>query len=339
MRQLIQINEFSKTPKYLQIINCIVTGIEKGELKVKDKLPSVNKLLIQFDISRDTVVKAYEQLKEMSLIESAPGKGYYVKSNQVNRKAKIFLLFNKLSVHKKIIYDAFSSVLGDQAAIDFFIYNNNYRLFKNLIQENTQSNYTHYVIIAHFLDGGENATEILNQIPKNKLILLDKFVPGITGDYAAVYQDFAKDIYNALAEALSLLKKYSRLNLIFPPYSYHPLEIVNGFRNFCTEYAFDHNLISDISTAPIGKDQVYINLMEDDLVILIKRVKSLGLRVGRDVGIISYNETPLKEILLDGITVISTDFKMLGETAARMVLENGKDHVVNPFRLVVRNSL
>ncbi|MCB0567590.1 MAG: LacI family DNA-binding transcriptional regulator, partial [Phaeodactylibacter sp.] len=90
---------------------------------------------------------------------------------------------------------------------------------------------------------------------------------------------------------------------------------------------------------PIQKNEVYINLMEDDLVTLIKRVKHMGLKVGKEVGVISYNETPLKEILLDGITIISTDFQQLGETAARLILQNEKMHIANPFRLVVRNSL
>lgn len=339
MNQLIQINEHSKTPKYKQIIQSILTSIEKGLLKEQEKLPSVNRLLIQFDISRDTVVKAYEELKEMDIIESVQGKGYYVKNVHLERKAKVFLLFNKLSAHKQLIYNAFANALGEQVSIDFFIYHNNYRLFKEWILENKDKDYTHFVIITHFLDGGADLKEVVNQIPKEKLILLDKKIEGITGEYAAVYQDFAKDIYNALTEALNLLQKYERIKIIFPEYSYHAREILTGFKRFCSEYAFDYKIVTDIADEPIEKKEVYINLMEDDLVILIKKVKNVGFKVGKEVGIISYNETPLKEILLDGITVISTDFEKLGETAARMVMENSREHIANPFYLVVRHSL
>ncbi|MCB0568586.1 MAG: GntR family transcriptional regulator [Phaeodactylibacter sp.] len=336
---VIKINEYSKTPKYKQIINSIISGVEKEQLSAGDQLPSVNSLLIKFDISRDTIVKAYEHLKEIGIIDSIPGKGYYVKSTNFRQKAKVFLLFNKLSVHKKIIYDAFTHTLGDQAAIDFFIYNSDFRLFKNLILDHKDDNYTHFVIIPHFLEGGEFASEFINQLPKHKLIILDRKVEGITGDYAAVYQDFEEDIYRVLVEAVGLLEKYGKIKLIFPPYSYHPQEIVAGFERFCTEYAFRYSVVNDISIEPIQENEVYINLMEDDLVTLIKRVKGMGLKVGREVGIISYNETPLKEILLDGITIISTDFQQLGETAARLILENEKAHIANPFHLVVRNSL
>jgi DNA-binding transcriptional regulator YhcF (GntR family) len=339
MAQIIQINEHSKTPKYKQIIQSVLAAIERGELKEHDKLPSVNRLLIQFDIARDTVVKAYEELKETGIIESVPGKGYYVKSIHLQRKAKVFLLFNKLSAHKQLIYDAFANTLGEQAAIDFFIYHNNYRLFKEWILENKDKDYTHFVIIAHFLDGGADLKDVINQIPKEKLILLDKKIEGVTGQYAAVYQDFAKDIYNALTEALSLLQKYVRIKIIFPEYTYHAREILTGFKRFCLKYAFDYQIVSNIEQEPIAPGEAYINLMEDDLVILIKKVKNLGYKVGEEVGIISYNETPLKEILLDGITVISTDFQQLGKTAARMVLENEREHIANPFYLVVRKSL
>jgi DNA-binding LacI/PurR family transcriptional regulator len=78
---------------------------------------------------------------------------------------------------------------------------------------------------------------------------------------------------------------------------------------------------------------------ETDLVNLIKNCKSKGLVVGKDIGIISYNETPLKEILLDGISVISTDHTMMGETAAKLILENRHEKIKNPFTLILRKSL
>ncbi len=336
---LIKIIEHSKTPKYKQIINSIISAVENGVIEDGAQLPSVNKLLNKYDISRDTIVKAYQRLKELEIIDSVPGKGYYVKRTNFKQKAKVFLLFNKLSQHKKIIYDAFSQRLGDDATIDFFIYNNDFQFFKQLITTNKNENYTHFVIIPHFLEGGFGAADFINQIPKSKLIILDKLIYGITEDYAAVYQDFKNDIYEVLIKALPLLQKYSKLKIIFPPYSYHPHEILAGFRLFCAEYAFEHSIVHDINTEGISPDEVYINLMEDDLVTLIKRIKSLDLEVGKDVGIISYNETPLKEVLLDGITIISTDFEQLGQTAAELVLHPSTEHIKNPFKLVVRNSL
>lgn len=332
------IDYYSATPKYLQLANCIIKAIAEGILKENDVLPSINELSFEFEISRDTAEKGYRHLKKNGVLGSVPGKGYFVKNTDLNQKLKIFLLFNKLSPHKKIIYDAFVSALGDIAAIDFYIYNNDFVFFKKLISRQ-KGDYTHYVIIPHFLDGGENVNEIINTLPKEKLVLLDKMIPGVTGNYAAVYEDFEKDIYNALEQANDKLSKYNTIKIIFPEYTYHPKEILEGFYRYCQQYAFNYKVVHNIAEEPIQKGEVYINLMENDLVILIEKILVTGLKVGKDVGVISYNETALKKIILNGITTISTDFQMMGEKTAQMILDQSTEHVAIPFYLTLRASL
>ncbi|MFC0182289.1 hypothetical protein ACFFJX_06830 [Pseudarcicella hirudinis] len=87
------------------------------------------------------------------------------------------------------------------------------------------------------------------------------------------------------------------------------------------------------------KGEAYVNLMEDDLVTLIDKIMGKQMILGQDVGIISYNETPLKRLILNGLTTISTDFKAMGKSTAELVLNNSKRHVENPFYLKLRSSL
>lgn len=334
----VDIDFYSATPKYLQLANCIIKAIRDKKVKENDVLPSINELSFEFEISRDTAEKGYKYLKTQGILGSVPGKGYFVKSTELSQKLKIFLLFNKLSSHKKIIYDSFVASLGELAAIDFYIYNNDYHFFKQLISQQ-KDNYTHYVIIPHFLEAGENVHEIINSIPKEKLILLDKIVPGVTGDYGAVYENFEQDIYNTLMEANERLSKYDTIKIIFPEYTYHPNEILDGFHKFCQQYAFNHKVVRDIEAEPVKEGEVYINLMENDLVVLIEKILAAKLKVGEQVGVISYNETPLKKIILDGITTISTDFQLMGEKAAELILKQSTDHIEAPFKLTLRASL
>lgn len=168
---------------------------------------------------------------------------------------------------------------------------------------------------------------------------MDKLVPGVVGEYAAVYENFENDIYNALDQAREQLSKYHTIKIIMPKRSYYPMEILKGFYRFCQQYAFTPKVINQILTEEIGEGEVYINLMEDDLVILIERIINLKLKLGKDVGVISYNETPLKKIILNGITTISTDFRQMGEMAAKSILENSKTHLEVPFHLTLRASL
>ena len=334
----IDINYYSATPKYLQIANAIIKAINEGKLKKDEILPSLNELGNEFEIARATVEKSYRHLRKIGVIASVPGKGYFIKNVQLNNSLKVLLLFNKLSPHKKIVYDAFVAHIGDTASIDFFIYNNDFSFFKKLLSIRIDD-YTHYVILPHFMEGGSAVHEIINTIPKHKLILLDKLVSGVTGNFAAIYENFEKDIYNALGKAKKHLSKYHTLKIIFPEYTHFPVEIIKGFELFCDEYAFKHSIVRNLLEEPINKGEVFITLMEDDLVFLIERILSKPLKVGKDVGVISYNESPLKKIILNGITTISTNFQLMGERAAEAVLSQSVSHEEIPFSLNLRASL
>lgn len=336
--KVIYIDDYAATPKYLQVANAIIEAIEDEKLKKDDILPSINELSYMLEISRDTAEKGYKYLKNAGVIISVPGRGFFVSNTSSAKKIKVFLLFNKLSAHKKIIYDSLVNALGPDALVDFYIYNNNYSIFKKLIQ-NRRTDYSHYVIIPHFLESGDIAHDIINTLPKEKLILLDKKIAGIEGEFGAVYESFEQDIYNALTEAICRLEKYDTLKLIFPEKSYFPKEIIKGFRRFCQQYAFNHEIVNNIGTENLAKGEVYINLMEDDLVILIEKVMEQNLVVGKDIGIISYNETPLKKLILKGITTISTDFVEMGTMTADLILNKKIEQNAVPFHLRLRPSL
>lgn len=334
----IKVDDYSVTAKYLQIAHSIIQNVTKGIFEIGTSMPSINELSYELDLARDTVEKAYKYLRDLGILDSVPRKGYFIKSASFKQELKIFLLFNKLSEHKKIIYDALVSNLGNDASIDFFIYNNDFSLFKKLIAEK-DNEYTHYVILPHFIEGGENAHEVINALPKEKLILLDKRMPLVTGNYAGVYENFEEDIFTALRQIIERLRKYKVLKVIFPENSYYPKEILNGIKRFCKEYGFKHQVISDIENNAMQAGDVYISVMEDDLVSLIEDVVKSGLGLGTDIGVISYNETRIKKLILNGITTVSTDFYQLGAQAAALILNHSKEHIDIPFITTLRDSL
>lgn len=336
--QFIHLDERSVTPKYLQLAHAVMLAVEKGKIGYNYALPSINDLSYELEISRDTVEKAYRYLKQLSIIGSVPGKGYFISRTDFKQRIRVFLLFNKLSAHKKIIYDSFASALGPEVVIDFYIYNNDFNLFRKLMQSRKEQ-YTHYVIIPHFLENSEKVTGILDEISDGNLILMDKLIPHVSRKFGAVFEDFERDIYNALTEALPQLSKYDTLKIIFPSYTYFPGDIIKGFHSFCQQYAFSHHVVEDIANEQIKAGEVYINLMEDDLVTLLDKIQQTNLDVGKNIGIISYNETPWKRFILNGITTISTDFKKMGEMAAEMVMNNDNSFRQVPFYLTLRKSL
>ena len=69
------------------------------------------------------------------------------------------------------------------------------------------------------------------------------------------------------------------------------------------------------------------------------KIIAQNLGLGEQVGIISYNETPLKRLILNGLSTISSDFKQMGRSTAELVLSKSKNHIENPFYLTIRNSI
>jgi DNA-binding LacI/PurR family transcriptional regulator len=78
--------------------------------------------------------------------------------------------------------------------------------------------------------------------------------------------------------------------------------------------------------------------LDIELIELIKTAKVKGLIIGKDIGIISYNESPINEIILNGLTTFSTDFKQMGELAAKMILDKSLKKIRCDFNLIKRNT-
>ncbi|SEA62697.1 GntR family transcriptional regulator [Pedobacter hartonius] len=338
IQHIVRIDEYSITPKYTQLINSILAGIQSGEIKKNDLLPSINELSCTLETARSTIERAYNELKRMGLVHSVAGKGFFIVQTCYNRQAKVLLLFNKLSIHKKMIYDAFAATLGNEAVIDFYIYNNDFELFKKILHDKA-GYYEKCVIIPHFNEDKELGYDLIDSLPKKKLILMDKLADGVTGNFGAVYEDFENDIFSALEHLRARLAKYHTLKIVFPRHTYHSKMIILGFLRFCEKYNFRHQIVNCLRQEEIEIGSVYINLVEDDLVILIEKLMEGKFRVGEDVGVISYNEIPIKKIILDGITTISTDFQLMGEKTAELVLQNSVERIAIPFKVTLRNSL
>jgi len=334
----LQFKPFDKTPKYKQIVQSVITDIERGTLKKGDQLPSISELSAEYYLARDTVEKAYRELRERGFCTSVQGKGYYVQAPD-NNKIKILLVFNKLSSYKKIIYYAFLQALGDRATVDLQIHHYSASLFQEIIEKNL-GKYNYYVVMPHFTQDLDKADyrAVLNSIPAEELVFLDKDLPDLKRDVLTVYQDFDKDIFTALEGVEDLLEKYQRLVLVLPSVgNNYPVEIAWGFRTFCInahkEFAVKEHALNEV----LEPGTAYVVVETTDLAELIKKVRQTPYLLGREIGILSFNASTLKELL--GITVITTDFEAMGRTAAELLLDKQRVKVKNPFYTIRRGSL
>lgn len=334
----INIDNLSATPKYMQVAKAILKAVCEERIKKNETLPSINELSFSLDISRDTVEKSYRHLKQRGIIDSVPGKGFFVKSNEMDRRYRVLLLLNKLSEHKKVMYDALLEAFDGAAEVDIYVYNNDFASFKKLIL-NRREEYTHFVVTALFAGRTEDAGQLMSIIPRDKLIVFDKLVPGLPDGYAAVYENFESDIYNALTRLIDRVSCYQRLKVIFPDNSYYPPEIIRGIRKFAAEHRFGLVVAPSLDSTGVNRGDLVITVRDKDLMALVDYVMDAAFKPGTDVGIISYNESPCKKYILGGITTVSTNFRFMGEQAARMIMEGARQQVAAPFEIHHRASL
>ena len=341
----IQLSKNSRIPKYRQIVDSIVHNIANGNLLMGQKIPSINMFSEEFDLSRDTVEKAYNILKIQKAISSIPGKGFYITKTELISKINILFLINKLSTYKMGIYNAFVNGMKGEVHTDLHIYHCDESVFLNLLDKNIGA-YDYYIIMPHFkteklkhISSTVDVIAAIQKIPREKLIIMDNKLE-LGEDVVQIYQDFENDIYNALNKGYTKISKYRKLILIYPDnlvYPY-PRRILHGFKKFCVEHNIDFEILNEIfEDTVLKKGDLFISILESDLVTLINQIRGRKLVLGKDIGLISYNETPLKQLL--DITVISSNFKTMGETAAKMILRKKKGKVKNPFDFIDRNSM
>lgn len=329
----IQIDDSLGVPKYRQIINSIYTAISIGELKLGDKIPSLNQICAEFDLSRDTVMVAFNELKAKGIINSIPGKGYYINSTEINVDQKIFLLFDELNNFKEDLYTSFLNSLDNKSNVDIYFHHFNYQVFKNLISESI-GKYTSYVIMPATFD---YTADVIGKLPKDKVFILDRLKDDLV-DYPVVYQDFEKDVYDALNDGFELLQKYSNLIMIFPG-GKEPEGRMIGFERFCKEKGFKSEIIRNLTNKEMKSGEAYFVPSDRNLVRLVKMAAEKNFQLGKDVGIVSFNDTMLKEVVAGGITTISTDFQLMGQTLAQMIQERSLAKIRNHSALIQRNSL
>lgn len=337
MKNFISINDASDLPKYRQVVERIVNGIELGKIKRGEQLPSIAKLAAEQKTAKVTIAKAYEVLCEQGLVLARHGKGFYVASDNAKVKLNVFVLFDTFNAYKEVLYNAFKAALPVDTHFNIFFHHYNIGQFKNLVA-NSLGRYNFYVIMPHF---DEDVSAIVDAIPKEKLLLLDKSIAQLAGDYAAIYQDFENDVFNSLQQGVALLKKYKTIHLIGgnKRFQYVPAGIKKGFIKFCKQHKINYSIDENLPDKKIMKQHAYLIFSDSDLFRFIKYCELMKWKPGNDVGLITYDETPMKEFLLNGITVISTDFERMGKTAAELILSKRKEKIANPAKLIIRKTL
>lgn len=325
-----KVEQGSGIPKYQQLVDAIKIAIGKEELVIGQELPSVNSVSKSSKLSRETVYKAYLILKEQNIIDSVPSKGYYV----TGETRRVLLVIDTFKAYKEVMYHSFINNLPDNFITDVQFHHYNIDNFKTII-DTSIGKYFKFVVMPF---DNDEVPAILNSIPTDKLLLLDWNIYS-RPDNNYVFQDFGQAFYDSLLQAKDLLKKYKSIHFIYPAFTNHSSETVDYFNKYCKDLQLESKVITDVKNWKIEKNVAYISVSDRVLGQFLEQCQELNFEPGKEVGFLSYNETPMKKFIYKGISVVSTDFMELGAYAARFVTNNEPMKHYVPTKLIIRESL
>ncbi len=325
-----EIDDNSNVLKFQQLVDSIIDAISRNQLKEGDMLPSVNQLMKESNLSRDTVFKAYAELKRRGVVESVPNRGYFV----TQKITKVFLFLDTFKAYKEVLYGAFLENLPKNISVDLHFHHYNIDVFEKIIQESL-GRYTKYIIMNF---DHERVPEIVDKIPDEQLLIIDWKIHA-KENQSAVYQNFGTPVYKCLEKNLESIRKYNHFTFFYPFFTYHPKTAIDYFRKFCNDYQIKHSVIFEADKFKVQKGGLYLLVSDRTLAWFLDQCAEQGFEPGREAGVISYNETPMKKYVKNGISVISTDFELMGQKAAEFVTSNEPVQFEVPTTLKLRSSL
>lgn len=77
-----QLNLKSGKPVYLQLVDQVKAAVAAGAVRDGDPLPSIRPLAEELRVNRNTVAKAYAELERQGAIETAAGRGCFIRATQ-----------------------------------------------------------------------------------------------------------------------------------------------------------------------------------------------------------------------------------------------------------------
>lgn len=320
-------------PIYRQIITSLQRSISDGIVAHGDLIPSVNAIAARFSVARGSVFKAYNELRSMGIIDSIPGKGYFIASTRPVGRKNIFLLMSTYNPYREVFYNAFIGKLKNQATVDLYFHHHNINVFETLIQ-NHASYYNTFVIMPEI---HKQTAHLLTQLDQRNLYILDTGLKQFGSQYPCVCQNYERDIYRFFESESARLQRYKRVVLLFSA-NMRNYDVIAGFERFFATVKVKGIVVRNTAAFEPKPGDLCMAMEDNDLVRLILAAKEKKWVLGNELGVISYNETPLKKIIAEGVTTISPDFMQMGISMAEMILQGRKDHLENPFVFTDRAS-
>ncbi len=325
----------ARLSKHEQIVRGVLTSIEDQVVERGQMLPSINKMSSELGFARKTIDKAYGELKDRGLVESRNRRGFFVSTEAVEQTLKVAVVLYEFRPFQEVFYNVFRQAVGANVQVDTYFHHNNLAVFGDTITK-IAGRYGLYLVapIVH-----KQVIPILDQLMEGRLLLIDRYV-NMGANVPHVIQEFQTSTYALLINLKDRIEKYKRIEIFFRKdgESAYPPEILVACRRFCREQKIRLRVSERYLSGSLERDVLYLTVGDNDLWTLLEDCIDQGWELGRELGVLSHNESRIKKIVHGGVSTWSTDFSRMAEEAARFVLERTPERVTIPTVFIDRES-
>lgn len=324
----------SFVPLYCQLADEIQRKIECGEIKPGDKLPSESEMIQEYDIGRPTIRMALSQLVNKGYLEKERGRGTFCKTAHVaedllnidvilDMTDTYFIPYYMKSISDVLTANHCNFIVSDSKDSTAEICS----LLQKIIEKGTSG-----VIIqpSHLMeDVPEELHECLRMYRNAGIpyIMIDSVYDGIESSYTTLDEAKGGEI------AANYLHQLGHENVlaIYVDHFRESILRVNGFQAVCDATQTKHPALLSYNKATFADDLIRmldqthstaVFCYNDEVAVECMRIlREHSIRVPDDISVIGFDDSVLAAASVPPLTTIIHPKQIMGELAARVLLE------------------
>ncbi len=333
--------------KYEIVMDWLNKQIEAGDLEDGDKIPSESELMLQFNVSRNVVRQAANELIKNGLIESRQGVGYFICKTVKNESSEIsFICFRSSSyIFPDILHGANTVIQKNGYHMLFHESLYDIEIEKEILVKMLKKGVAGVILTPVQGPNDKNNAEIVQafELKGIPVVLLDSVFPGY--DFCSVQLADETSGYTAAKHLYD--NGHRNIAMIYSKNYYPKVDRLNGVRKLLTEmgipvieenfygiegqgslrktYRQIEEAVESFKKMPSTPTAIICS-SDDEAEILLHLLKKKKIAVPDDVSIISFDNSDISKNSIPPLTTMAHPSEFMGETVANTLI----NRILNP---------
>ena len=305
-----------------KIRNWILIKIQSKEWEEGEKIPSINQIAQEFEVSRETVRLSLENLVQRGVLQPRQGMGYFVAS-QDKINLRVALLCKIDGVYLKPIYQGMIDEKEENISIQVNEIRQSEKTLTSLMEDFITRQAIDKILVVPVPGKEDEIDNILAPFKRRIQIgWIDK-APANTKEPV-----FLCDYEMSVKLAIDHFRENNIRQMFY--YSRNPedysvfTKMRNTFKEIVAQEQKTTATISDwqhlLSIIRNSKEPIGIMAESDtEAIFLISRLKANNIQIPQQVSIISCNNSEITELLTPSITSVDPGFIEVGRTVRKWI--------------------